>query len=81
MSGMMSSTVGWAIQQGKAVEAPEGREDVMAIKESLQGIYQGRILQNWGLLLFFLKKVNINFIFCRLYVVNCVHNILTQFGI
>ena len=61
MSGMMSSMIGWAIQQGKAVEAPEGREEVVAIKESLRGVYQGRSLQNWGLLLFFLKKVCIIF--------------------
>ncbi len=61
--------IGWAIQQGKAVEAPEGREEVVAIKESLRGVYQGRSLQNWGLLLFFLKKVCI--IFQSLYLWLC----------
>ena len=58
MSGIMFSVIGWAIQQGKAVEVPEGREEVVAIKESLCGVYQGRSMQNWGLLLF-LKKVYI----------------------
>ena len=56
-SGMMSSMIGWAICQGTAVAAPEGSEEVVAIKEGLLGLHQGRALTNWGLLLFFLKKV------------------------
>ena len=56
-SGMMSSMIGWAICQGTAVAAPEGREEVVAIMEGLRGLHQGRALKNWGLLLFFLKKV------------------------
>ena len=55
-SGMMSSMIGWAICQGTVVAAPEGREEVVAIMEGLHGLHQGRAL-NWGLLLFFLKKV------------------------
>ena len=39
-SGMMSSMIGWAIQQGKAVEATGGIAVVVANKESLQTIYQ-----------------------------------------
>ena len=71
-SGVMSSMIGWAIHQGKAVAAPEGRDEIVAIKECLRGTYQGRSLQNWGLLLFFLKKVCI-ILYPPFF---CVHNIL-----
>ena len=56
-SGVMSSMIGWAICQGTAVAAPDGKKEVAAIKEGLRGLHQGRTLKNWGLLLFFLKKV------------------------
>ena len=52
-SGVMSSMVGWAIQQGKAVTDQEGRDEVVAIKDTLRGVYSGRSCQNWALLLFF----------------------------
>ena len=47
-SGMMSSMIGWAICQGTAVAAPEGREEVVAIMEGLRGLHQGRALKNWA---------------------------------
>ena len=56
-SGMMSSMIGCAICQGTVVAAPAGIEAVVEIKEGLRGLHQGRALMNWGLLLFFLKKV------------------------
>ena len=56
-TGTMSSIVGWSILQRKAVVSAEGKEKVLDIKEKLLGVFQGRNLQNWALLLFFVKKV------------------------
>ena len=58
-SGKMSTMVGWAISLGKAVSSTAGKKEVVEIKEMLRGTYNGRNLQNWSLLLFFLKKVGL----------------------
>ena len=48
--------IGWAIQQGK--EVMDGREEVLALKDALRGVFKGRDCQNWAILLFFVKKVS-----------------------
>ena len=58
-SGVLSSMVGWAIQQGKTVATTDGKEEVLELKESIRGIFQG---QNWALLLFFVKKVGLQIV-------------------
>ena len=54
--------VGWAIEQGKAVTTQEGKQEVVEVKESLRGVFHGRSCQNWGLLLFFVKKVGLEIV-------------------
>jgi len=49
--------VGWAIQQGKNITSQEGKQEVVELKDSIRGMFQGRSCHNWGLLLFFVKKV------------------------
>ena len=55
--GTMSSAIGWVIQQGKSVASQEGRMEILAIKEKLRGLYHGRSLHNWSILLFFVQEV------------------------
>ena len=66
MSGMMSSMIGWAIQQGKAVEAQQEREEVVAIIESTRSLPRKEHAE-LGLLLFFSRRFT--FIFQSLYLV------------
>ena len=61
-SGVLSSMVGWAIQQGKTVATTDGKEEVLELKESIRGIFQGRNCQNWALLLFFVKEVGLQIV-------------------
>ena len=63
-SGTLSSSIGWAIAQGKALLSQQGRDEVLEIKEKLRGIYHGRSLQNWALLMFFLKRVRCHVLTC-----------------
>ena len=40
----------------------DGKEEVLELKESIRGIFQGRNCQNWALLLFFVKKVGLQIV-------------------
>ena len=77
MSGMMSSMIGWAIQQGKAMEAQEEREEVVAIIESTRSLPRKEHAE-LGPSPVLLKKV---YIYLAIFIPSCVHDILTQFGI
>jgi len=51
--------VGWAIQQEKNITSQEGKQELVELKDSIRGVFQGRCCHNWGLLLFFVKKVGL----------------------
>ena len=51
LSSGVSSMSGWAICQGMAVASQGEREEVVAIKESLHGLHQGRDLGAYALIL------------------------------
>ena len=55
--------VGWAIEQGKTVIIQEGKQEVVKFNESLEGggLHE-RSCQNWGPLLFFMKKVGLQIV-------------------
>ena len=36
----------------------EGKEEIMGLKESLRGVFNGRTCQNWAVLLFYVKQVS-----------------------
>ena len=53
--GELSRAIGWAIQLGQRL--PSCRQDILDIKEKLRGVMSGRKIQNWGMILFFVKQV------------------------
>lgn len=58
-SGEVSRAIGWAIGVGEHLACC--REEVMTLKGALRGeTMGGRSLQNWGLLLYFVKQVRIH---------------------
>lgn len=56
-SGDMSRAVGWAISLGKELEARKA--EVWELKDKLRGVVSGRNCKNWGVLLFFVKRVSV----------------------
>lgn len=56
--GTLSTLVGWAISQGKALLSKEGKEEITALKDALRAVLSGRTCQNWALLLFFVHQVS-----------------------
>ena len=53
--GELSRAIGWAIQLGQRLSSC--RQDILDIKEKLRGVMSGRKIQNWGMMLFFVKQV------------------------
>jgi len=39
--------VGWAIQQRKAETTPEGKEELVELKESLRGCFKEEVAKTW----------------------------------
>ena len=54
-SGELSSAIGWAIGCGSHLA--QKKSDILNMCHKLKGTFSGRVLKNWGTVLFFLDQV------------------------
>lgn len=59
-SGELSSSIAWAIGCGNRLS--HDKDEIREFCSKLKGSFSGRVLKNWGTLLYFLNKVRDNMI-------------------